>query len=144
MFVAPIRNYRYVKIEETFLLKGTEEDFVHHLYITKYNKIQGIRTPSEWDLKLLIGLYVKESLQKNVTDLKLLNDEGRNALAWSINWFMCRDRDNKTWSINDRLKEEIHNEFNIYSKDIPLHTRMYIVQEHKRDAVLVAISMEER
>jgi len=144
MFVAPIGNYRYVKIEETFLLNGNEEDFVHHLYITKYKKIKGIRTPSEWDLKLLIGLSVKDSLQKNVLDLKLLNDEGRNALVWSINWFRCRDKDNKIWSINDGLKKIIHDEFNIYSKDIPLKARMYIIQKYKRDAVLVAISMEQR
>jgi len=143
MLVAPIGNYRYVKIEETFLLKGTEEDFIHHLYITKYKKIQGIKTPSEWSLKLSISLSIEESLRKNVTDLKLLNDEGRNALVWSINWFRCRDAENKTWSINDRLKEEIHNEFNIYSKDIPLKARLYIIQGDQRDTVLVAISMEQ-
>ena len=144
MFVAPIGKYRYVKIEEIFLLKGTEEEFIHHLYITKYNQIQGIRTPSEYSLTLSVESAIKESLQKNIVDLKILNDEGRNALAWSMNWFKCRDVDNKTWHISDGLKEEIHDEFNEYSKDIPLKARMYIIQEHQRDTVLVAISMEKR
>jgi hypothetical protein len=144
MFVAPTGKYRYVKIEETSLLKGSEEDFIHHLYITKYKKIKGIDTPSNYSLSISVELAVKESLKKNVVDLKLLNDEGRNALVWSINWFRCRDVDNKTWIISDELKKKLQDEFKEYSKDIPLHTRMYIVQEHKRDAVLVAISMEER
>ena len=143
MFVAPIGNYRYVKIEETFLLKGTEEDFIQHLYITKYKKIQGIRTPSEYSLRLSVESAITDSLKKNVVDLKILNDEGRNALVWSMNWFRCRDVDNKTWRISDDLKKEIYDEFNEYSKHMPLKARIYIIQEHQRDAVLVAISMEQ-
>lgn len=142
MFVAPIGKYRYVKIEETLLLRGTEEDFIHNVYVTKYKKIKGIGAPSEYSLTLSVELAVKESLKKNVVDLKLLNDEGRNALTWSINWFRCSDVNNKTWIISDELKKELQEKFNEYSKEIPLKARMYIIQEHERDVVLVAISME--
>jgi hypothetical protein len=143
MLVAPVGKYRYVKVEETSLLKGTEEDFIHNIYVTKYKKIKGISTPSEYCLSIHVELAVEESLKKNVVDLKLLNDEGRNALTWSIYWFRCSDVDNKTWIISDELKKKLQDKFKEYSKDIPLTARMYIVQGHERDTVLVAISMEQ-
>jgi len=144
MLVAPVGKYRYVKIEETSLLKGTEEDFLHHMYITKYKKIIGIGTPSEYCLSLHVELAVEGALKKNVVDLKILNEEGRNALTWSIHWFRCSDVNNKTWMISDELKTKLHDKFNTYSKDIPLKARMYIIQEPERDTVLVAIAMEQR
>jgi hypothetical protein len=144
MLVAPLGKYRYVKIEETSLLKGTEEDFIHNLYVTKYKKIKGINTPSEYCIGLHVELAVEEALKKNVVDLKILNGEGRNALTWSIHWFRCSDVNNKTWIISNELKKKLHDKFNEYSKDIPLKARMYIIQEPEKDTVLVAIAMEQR
>jgi len=135
---------RYTKIEETALLQvdSPSEDFAHHFYTSRYDRLKGIRTPSEYSLTLCVELAVKESLKKNVVDLKLLNDEGRNAVAWSMNWFRCRDVDNKTWVIPESLKEKLQQDFREYSMDIPLLSEMFIFQGYEQDMVLVAVSME--
>jgi len=138
------QKQRYTKIEETALLQADSpsEDFAYHFYTTRYDRLKGIRTPSEYSLTLSVESAITDSLKKNVVDLKLLNDEGRNAVAWSMNWFRCRDVDNKTWRISDALKAKLMDEYKEYSTDIPLHSEMFIFQGHDQDMVLVAVSME--
>lgn len=133
---------RFTKIEETGIFENDipHEEFANHFYKTRYDRFAGLLMTTPEELRSEIKKTIYDATGKNQYELPLLEKEGKNAMAWSMNWYRLRTPDNKTYHLTDDDKATIVSEFVEISKTSPLKTTIHIFQREGTDALLIAVS----
>ena len=137
-----MESLRYTKIEQTAMLKNDtpHNDFASHFYLTRYERLKGLLMTSPEQVRTASKKAIYDSIGKNQYELGVLQDEGKVAMAWSMNWYRLRTPDNKTYQLTNDDKTTIINDFVELSKSAPLKTQIYIFQDDDSDTLLIAIS----
>ena len=134
---------RFTKIEETAMLQNDTpyDDFAAHFYNTRYQRLRGLPIESAEQVRAASKKAIYDSIGKNQYELGVLQDEGKVAMAWSMDWYRLRTPDNQTFHLTDDDKENIVNDFVELSKTAPLKTQIHILQSENSDTLLIAVSM---
>jgi hypothetical protein len=133
---------RFTKIEETGTFKNDipHDDFINHFYNTRYHRLTGLLMISPEQLRSEIKKAIYDATGKNQYELPLLQDEGKNAMAWSMNWYRLRNSENQAYHLTDDDKATIVSDFVEISKTSPLKTTIHIFQHGGSDTLLIAVS----
>jgi len=134
---------RFTKIEETAMLQNNTsyDDFAAHFYNTRYQRLRGLPMESAEQVRTATRKANYDATGKNQYELPLLQDQGKDAMAWSMNWYRLRTPENKTYQLTDEDKATIISDFVEDSKRSPLKTTIHIFQSENSDTLLIAVSM---
>jgi hypothetical protein len=137
-----MESLRYTRIEQTAMLQNDtpNDDFAAHFYLTRYERLKGIPMTSPEQLRTAIKKANYDATGKNQYELPLLQDEGKDAMAWSMNWYRLCTPDNKTFQLTEEDKLNIISDFVEDSKWSPLKSTIHIFQHDHSDTLLIAIS----
>jgi hypothetical protein len=134
---------RFTKIEEIAMLQNDSphDDFAAHFYLTRYDRLKGLLMTTPENLRTAAKKAIGDSIAKNQCDLAVLSDDGKDAMAWSMNWYRLRTKDNKTYQLAEEEKNKITGDFQELSKASPLKTQIHIFQREGSDTCLIAVSL---
>jgi hypothetical protein len=137
-----MESLRYTRIEQTAMLQNDSphDDFAAHFYMTRYERLKGLPMVSADQVRTAAKKAIYDSIGNNQYELGVLQDEGKNAMAWSMNWYRLRTPDNKTFQLTDDDKATIVSDFVEISKTSPLKTQIHIFQRDTSDTLLIAVS----
>jgi hypothetical protein len=132
----------YTKLEETCMFQNdsSHDDFVEYFYLTRYNQIKGILMDKPEHVRTAAKKAIYDATGKNQYELPLLQDEGKNAMAWSMNWYRMRTAENKPFQLTDDDKANIMSDFEEVRKTAPLKSQLHIFQRNGSDTCLIAVS----
>jgi hypothetical protein len=134
---------RHTKIEENGLFqRGTShEEFVSHFYQTRYKRIEGelMRTPEL--LRTVAKKTIDEFNDRNLYELVVFEEQGKDVLAWSMNWYKLRNSDNEPYNLPEEDEEKIMEDFLELRKRTPLTAEIFIFQADGSDMLLIAVSL---
>jgi hypothetical protein len=138
-----MESLHYIKIEQNAMLQNDTppEDFACHFYKTRYDRLKGIvkRTPDE--VRKASKELLQHSMDSNVIDLMKCHERGQNAMAWSMNWFRLRDKDNKIYTLTNEEKARIVEDYVFLKENNPFTGEIYIFQLDGSEILLVAVSL---
>ena len=137
-----MESLRYTRIEQTAMLQNDSphDDFASHFYLTRYDRLKGIPMLSPEHVRTAARKAFYDATGKNQYELPLLQDEGKSAIAWSMNWYKLRNSDNKTYQLTDDDKAAIIRDYEEVRKTSPLKNTIHIFQHDTSDTLLIAIS----
>jgi hypothetical protein len=138
-----MESLRYTRIEQTAMLENEtpHDDFAAHFYLTRYENLKGLLMTSPEQLRTAVKKANYDATGKNQYELRLLQDECKYAMAWSMNWYTLRTPDNKTYQLTNDDKSTIINDFVEDSKNwSPLKSTIHIFQNNHSDTLLIAMS----
>jgi histone acetyltransferase (RNA polymerase elongator complex component) len=116
------------------------DDFAAHFYLTRYEHLKGLLMVSPEHVRTAAKKAFYDATGKNQYELPLFQDEGKNAMAWSMNWYRLRTPDNKTYQLTDDDKANIISDYKEIGKSSPLKTQIHIFQSDNSDTLLIAVS----
>lgn len=137
-----MESLRYTRIDQTAMLRtdSPHDDFASHFYLTRYDCLTGIAMVSPEHLRTAARKAIYDATGKNQYELPILQDEGKSAMAWSMNWYKLRNSDNKTYQLTDNDKAAIISDYEEVGKTSPLKTTIHIFQHDTSDTLLIAVS----
>jgi len=137
-----MESLRYTTIEQTAMLQNDSphDDFAAHFYVTRYDRLKGLLITSPEEVRTAAKKANYNATGKNQYELAVLQDEGKDAIAWSMNWYRLRTPDNKTFQLTDEDKSNIVSDFVEDCKWSPLKTTIHIFQRDGSDTLLIAFS----
>ena len=141
MFPAVLSTARFLTIEETAILQGDAplQDFACHFYNTRYERLKGIPKANYGSIRDSVVPLIRASFQKNEVAMRKYQQEGKNPISWSMNWYRLRLNERR-WSMSPQELAQLHEEFaKIVDQHPDLDTEMYAIQSNNSDMLLIAV-----
>jgi len=131
-----------MRIEQNAMLQNDSpyDEFASHFYLTRYDRLEGLLMISPELLRTAARKAIYDATGKNQYELPLFHDEGKSAVAWSMNWYKLRNSDNQTYQLTDDDKAAIIRDYEEVGKTSPLKTTIHIFQHDTSDTLLIAVS----
>lgn len=135
---------RYTVIEETAMLQNDSplDDFACHFYMTRYVRLRGIVQHTFADLRTSVKQAISDSMDKNSVDLPRLTAKGMNPMAWSMNWYRLRNKENRMYQLTHDEKVLISEDYVELKEQHPFsQAQIHIFQKDDSDMVLIAVAL---
>jgi hypothetical protein len=134
---------RLALIEGTAMLQNDTppEDFACHFYKTRYDRLKGMTMRTPEDVRRASKKLIERSMSGNVVTLRQQRDQGQDAMAWSMNWFRLRNKDNKPYTLTNEEKSLIVEDYMFLKDNYPITGEIHIFQLDGSDMLLVAVSL---
>ena len=132
---------RFLTIEETAILQGDAplQDFACHFYNTRYDRLKGIPKENYGSIRDSVVPLIRASFIKNEVAMLHYQQEGKNPMSWSMNWYRLR-RNDRRWSMSPLELAQLYEEFaKVVGQHPALDTEMYAIQSSNSDMLLIAV-----